>query len=211
MLKSILVNGKKVPIPVPISSLCDALSWVEETVLEQGHTITRITMNGIEMEEDECRAMTGKLSEETAVEFQIETPFDLMIQSLETIKNMTVVITRCLKPLAVTLWELDRSEVCPEFENSKEDIALVIELIENLRNIDSRFMPEVQIVLHIGSELDEFNKKLLEADMKKDWKNVARILLNDMETPFQNLIDECSSAEGQVYINVPQSGKTLDR
>ena len=50
MLKSITLNRKKIPVPIPLTSLREAIAWVESDLLTQDRTITQVTLDGEEIE-----------------------------------------------------------------------------------------------------------------------------------------------------------------
>ena len=46
MLKNLRINKKKVPVPVPLKSLNDALDWIQDTLVPPEHLITVIELDG---------------------------------------------------------------------------------------------------------------------------------------------------------------------
>ena len=52
MIKSVIINRKKVPVPVPIRKLAELIDWIESDLLQKEDLITRIVMNGVEIESD---------------------------------------------------------------------------------------------------------------------------------------------------------------
>ena len=50
MLESLIFNGKTIPIPIPLKNLSDAVGWAEETLLPAGFSITRICVDGFEVD-----------------------------------------------------------------------------------------------------------------------------------------------------------------
>ena len=45
MLKEIMISKKKVPVPIPVRTLQEALHWVGETFLKQDAAITVATLD----------------------------------------------------------------------------------------------------------------------------------------------------------------------
>src|SRR5262245_45241428 len=108
MLKKVFINSKKVPVPVPVRNLGDALRWVEQTLVPAGHVITRVALDGRILGDAETGAEgvgSMLLAETCKLEIQIDSPADLTVQTLDALRNLASVVLSGLKVLAVDCWQ----------------------------------------------------------------------------------------------------------
>ena len=193
MIKWVSINSKRVPVPVPLNTLSDALDWIQDHLLQKEDTITKIVMNDIEIESELIPGIKGRLSGETVLEFQVDTPFDLMVQSIETIRNFCTVLLRGVKQLAVDLWQMEETEankVLITLNNFQADLALIVELVENSQNIDVRFSEHINRFNEYGQSLGQISLAMEAAIAKSDWKGCARLLLNNLEPAILRLVED---------------------
>ena len=89
MLKKVIVNNKKVPVPVPVRTIDEALRWIEATLVPAGHTITRVALDDRVLGEHDSDGDLGglPLNAESKLEVQIDSPVDLAIQTLDAMRN----------------------------------------------------------------------------------------------------------------------------
>ena len=201
MLRRVFINSKKVPVPVPIKTLDEALAWVEETLVPPGHSITRISLDD--------RLLTGRepdttvhgdtrLEGESRLEVQIDSPIDLAVQTLDAVRNLASVIGAGLKQLAVDCWQARGNLKPTELDATVNDSQLLGDLIDHVSGIVDHEAVEMAGVLGIGALLKRTTVGLSMARANSDWKGAARILLNKLEPLLKDLVVEAETLHVRV-------------
>src|SRR5688572_21512427 len=132
MIKEIVLNGKKVPVPVPIHDLSELLQWISTTLLSGEHVVTRIRLDGAELDLD--RVASSKFHQPLGsrkVEIQIDSPIDLTIQTVDALRNLATIIQPGLRPVAVECWGLAPSGSPKELDSIMADVDLLGDLLIN--------------------------------------------------------------------------------
>ena len=216
MIKTVVINRKKVPVPVPIRKLSELIEWIEVDLLQKEDLITRIMMNGVEIETDLIAGITNDLSAETLLEVQIDTPFELLIQSVEAIRNLSSVVLRCTKQVAVELWQLESAKPgsiagMKVLKQIQIDVNLIIDLVDNAASIDRRYSDAL-------NRLSEFEKPLRASRLSletyvshSEWKRCSKVLLNDLEPALNSLVESCLVVENDVFIASSKHGSSLGK
>ncbi len=201
MLKKITLNGKRVPVPVPIKTLAEALQWVERHLLRPDHTITRIELNGQDVELDtqgQIKRPATPMLEDTELRLQMDSPTDICVQTIDALRNLGTGVGRNLKPVAVHLWEYKGHKIPAEADMVLEDIQLLVELYEHVMVLmDKRI--DVSNALQLQRQIIKAHSALNLAAQSQDWKGVAKVLLNQLETPILELANELSSLQRAVF------------
>lgn len=192
MLKRVIINGKRIPVPVPVKILSEALGWIESTLVLPGHSITRVTLNDRIISENDLGSgmhADAKLTENSCLEVRIDSPVELAVQTLEAIRNLAGAVCVSLKPLAVEMWQARPGYRSTEFEGIASDLQLILDLMEHVTglidgSVDISPLQGISILLQ---------RALVAAQMAKansDWKNCAKILLNRLELQLKELVNE---------------------
>jgi len=212
VLKRVFINNKKVPIPVPVQTLAEALAWVESTLVPPGHSITRVTLDDKVL--GDAHEAATLLGAESKLEVQIDSPADLTLQTLDAMRNLATLVLGGLKQLAVDCWQA-RPTVKPlELDPLSNDTTLVLELIDHVAGLVDESTEEAAAILGLGAMLKRHQMALEMAQSNSDWKACARILLNKLEPLMKDLIAEAEgmqfrvmSAMGTGTFGVPPRGK----
>ncbi len=197
MLKKILLNGKRIPVPVPIKTLSEAIAWVEKHLLRPDHMITRIQLNGDELEVGGPFPATV-LQDEADLRLKIDSPTDICVQTIDALRNLASVISRNLKPIAVQLWEHKGNRLPLEAKTVMEDIGLMVELFDHVLVLVDKKVDTTN-ALDLQQKIRKASALLQIALQQTDFKGVARVLLNQLETPVIDLSSELSSLEKSVF------------
>jgi hypothetical protein len=210
MLKYVLVNSKKVPVPVPVRTLAEALAWLEHTLVPTGHTITRVALDeqliGSSAEAALLRSL--QLSASSKLEIQIESPAELTLQTLDATRNLSEVINGGLKFLAVACWQARGGAKPQELEGVCNDLQLVLELIDHATSLLDHGAGEVAALQGIAGLIKRTAAALGMAKANSDWKGCARLLLNRLEPLLKDLTNETESL--QIHL-MAQGGPGLAR
>lgn len=196
MLKRVFINNKKVPVPVPVLTLDDALRWVEETLVPAGHTITRVSLDD--------KLLTGRepdphiqgdmpLTDDSRLEIQIDSPADLTIQTLDAIRNLSSVMLAGLKGLAVDCWQARGSMRPGDLESVLNDGQLLLDLIDHVTGLVDAQHSEAAAIQGLAGMIRRTTVSLSMARANSDWKGAARILLNKMEPLLKDLTAEAET------------------
>lgn len=197
MLKRVTVNGKRVPVPVPVKTLAEALGWIESTLVLPGHSVTRVTIDDRCLDENDL--LSGgrdhmQLHEHTRLEVRIDSPVELAVQTLDAIRNLASAVGVSLKPLAVEMWQARPGYRSPEFDGLMQDLQLMLELIEHVSglvdaSVDIAPLQGISLLLKralVGAQMAKSNS---------DWKAAAKILLNRIESQLKELISETETLQ----------------
>ncbi|RYZ49947.1 MAG: hypothetical protein EOP07_23685 [Proteobacteria bacterium] len=213
MLKRITLNGRRVPVPVPIRDLSEAVQWVQKHLVRPDHHITRIELNGSDVEfssDGECHVDAIDLSEGSDLRIKVDSPHEICIQTLDVLRNLSSVVGRNLKPIAVQLWEHKGLKLPPESASVFEDFGLMQELLDHvLLLLDKRV--DATNVCSLQSALNKAFTALNYAVQTADWKAAAKVLLNQIETPASELANELTSVEKVIFEILADRSGSNDR
>ncbi len=201
MLKKLLINGKKIPVPIPIQNLSEALAWIEKHLLRPDHTITRITLDGrdIDLGQDEAiRVPTLPLADESDLRCKIDSPLEICIQTIDALRNLSTAIGRNMKPVAVHLWEYKGPRLPAEARTVIDDMNLMIELLEHILVLMDRRI-DITNVTAIREDIFKAHRAIQLAESHADWKGFARVLLQQLEEPILELSNELSGLQKNIF------------
>ena len=189
MLKKIILNGKRIPVPIPIKVMSEALAWVEKHLLRPDYIITRIELNGSDVgfcADGTLNNPQQSLNDETDLRFQMDSPAEICIQTMDAMRNLAAGISRNLKPVAVQLWEHKGFKLPVEAKTVFDDIDLLIELCEHVMIfVDKR--SNLSAASAMQNQILKANASLKIAAQSHDWRGVAKVLLNQIEKPVIEL------------------------
>lgn len=201
MLKRITLNGRRVPVPVPIQDLSEAIEWLQRHLVRPDHAITRIELNGEDVEfssDGECRVAKVPLAENSDLRVKVDSPAEICLQTLDVLRNLSSVIGRNLKPIAVRLWEHKGLKLPVETAAIFDDFGLMQELLDHiLLLLDKRV--DATNICSIQASLNKAFTALNYAVQSADWKGTAKVLLNQIETPANELANELTSVEKVIF------------
>jgi hypothetical protein len=186
MLKKILLNGKKIPVPVPIKTLPEAIAWVQKHLVRPDHLITRLQLDGREME---IQADGGvvlpalALDENSDLRLKIDSPMEICMQTIDALRNLSAVIGRNLKPVAVQLWEHKGHRMPVETRTVLDDVSLLVELFEHVLVLVDRRV-DLSNASSLQSQIGKAHAAIGLAVQQSDWRGLARVLLNQLEAPI---------------------------
>ena len=210
MLKKIIINNKKVPVPVPVRTLREAIVWVESTLVPAGHMITRVELNEALVNDHANLGASGKaeLSEATKLEFQIDSPAELTAQTLDAMRNLASAISAGLKTLAVSCLQARGTQRPKELDSINQDLNLICELLEHISGLIDSSYPEMAAIQGIAGLMRRVLMQVTLARANSDWKACARLLLNRLEPLLQDLSSEAEGLQHRLLIQA-ESGLAM--
>ncbi len=201
LLKKLLINGKKIPVPIPIQNLAEAIAWIEKHLLRPDHMITRVSLDGRDIDlggDTGIRVPAHPLTDDSDLRCKIDSPMEICVQTMDALRNLSTVIGRNLKPVAVHLWEFKGPRLPAEARTVIDDANLMIDLLEHiLVLIDKRI--DIANVTSLREAIFKAHRAIGAAESQSDWKGLARVLLQQLEEPTLELANELSSLQKTIY------------
>ncbi len=204
MLRKLYINHKKIPVPVPLRSIADAIHWIESTLLPSGHTITRIAINEKLVNLESVKSASTLISDESRLDIQIDSPLDLATQTLEALRNLGLVVASGLKMLAYECWKAKPPFRAGDIDALLADINLMLELIEHCIGLSDSMYLDSSAIGGIALLIKRSSTALALARSNGDLKGFAKILLNQFEPVLKDLISEAESLHLRLLMK-PQS------
>ena len=204
MLKKIFINGKKVPVPVPIRSLREALDWVDATLVPAGHMMTRVVLNDMLISDHMDLGAVGKvaLNDSTKLEVQIDSPAELTTQTLDAMRNLASAISGGLKTLAVACWQTRSNTRPSELDSIADDLILICELLDHVSALVDSTYPELAAIQGIGGLMRRIMAQVAMARANSDWKACAKLLLNKLEPLLHDLSTEAEGLQHRLMVQL---------
>jgi len=202
MLKNLLINGKKVTVPVPLGNLGQALSWIEDTFTQGGRALTRIILNRQEMGLEEVASQhlgARELNAEDRLEIQLETAVELTLQVLDAVRNLASMIETCIKQVAVQCWQNGQAASGSELPALIDDLQMILELIDHINELTREHQAEFSDMMGIRYQLGKAFDSLSMAKASGDWKACSRILLNVLEAKVTDLVNEAVRCQSFLF------------
>lgn len=206
MLKKLVLNRRSIPVPVPVKELGQVLSWLESAMVPDGSYITKVTLDGHDLEYDgglvSTRDHSIRLTEQSALEIRVDSLASLSGQTLDTIHSLSAAILGTLKSIAVHSWQSRQTAKIPELAAVHDDLALIVSLVnhvqEILRNATGAGLLDTGPVSGIARLMDQNLNGHALAMRQSDWKACARILLNRFEPLLKDLMVEAETLQIRV-------------
>ncbi len=197
MLKSLILNKRKIPVPIPIQNLEEAVSWVEQALLSKEQAITKIELDGREVEAlNNSRQVP--LSGTSRLVVQSDSPLDLALQTVDALRNMLAVIDRGLKPLAVLCWQTLPKHAPEGLGETLSDIDLLLDLLDHVVVLLHE-RPGAKILEACAEPIIQCRKSLAAAVSQSDWKGAARVLLNQLAEKLEKLNGELGTVQKDLF------------
>ncbi len=192
MLRKLFINQKKIPVPVPLRNLADSVHWIESTLIPSGHTITRILLDDkvIDLEMIKAKGRDLLIADDMKVDVQIDSPIDLAVQTLDALRNLSLVVASGLKMLAYECWKAKTPFKRGDLDALLGDINLMLELIDHGVGLTESMHLDTSPLSAIGILIKRTSTSLSLARSNSDLKGFARILLNQLEPILKDLVAE---------------------
>ena len=207
MLKKFFLNKRSIPVPIPIKTLDEALQWIEKNFVPANFSITRVFLDGqdivIDGEDSTVQTTIGRpifLHSKSNLEIQIDSPIDLAIQTLDTIKNLADINLQIMKTFAVECWGLNAFQQPASIDTILDDLILIADLWRNYIGINPVKQIDVKIMLSIMDMFIKSTEGFEKMKSVSDWKSCAKIALNNFEPALKSILIEMERLQGEMYI-----------
>jgi hypothetical protein len=216
MLKYVIMNQKRIPVPVPLLTIRQAVVFVSDNLLLHDHLITQVRLDGLDLNLDDLAAekIHVQLNTLSRVEFRVDSPYELVIQSVDALRNLAHVLLSELKTIVVGNWS---GVATLEFRNKNLNFEEDLDLLEEMLIQVSALAKSHDLPASISTDIEY----QLSADMASyrcardasDRKSLAKILLNNIEPLITNLVQETVAVQSQLFqqkaSHVNQSYKSI--
>jgi hypothetical protein len=199
MLKFIYLKNQKVPVPVPVTNLREALDWVAQTFGNKGQIITRVMLNGDEVNLDFnadfdkiCLDATSDLT------FQLDDAKDLSVQTLEAVKDFALVVLPRVKQIAVELYRGANEECINDFDEVMTDLEFIFDLKFHINGILDQYHEALAPFEGLAYLAELVKKDLVRLQRKKLWSDAAITILGRLEPFLKELIKEIDTLQIKV-------------
>ena len=183
MLKFIFIKNRRIPVPIPIYNLREALSWVGETFAVDDRLITRVVLNDEELPLEIVDSRDRPLDALSELMVQVESPREISAQSIEVVRDFCLVLLSRMKPAAVALYQFEGSEVLPAFSEIFEDMEDLHSLRVHINGILDQFHEDIAPFEALSLLCDRVMGDLLDEKNQRNWKKCSEILLHRLD-PF---------------------------
>ena len=216
MLRYLIVNQKKVPIPVPLRTLADVCAWIDHVLVPVGETVTSAMLDDKDILDLWSSPRAGAaitLHSDSRLDVRIESPEDLALQSLDAIHSLAGAILRGIKALAVHLWQARQNEVQPELFAVRDDLGLICELMDRMNDMGLKSSIDLVSIRELHTRIYKISLCLDAAVSVGDWKASAQILLRNtssaigLETSLRHLVDESESNHLRLLTSRPSKSR----
>lgn len=187
MLKHINLKNKRVPIPVPVRNLYEVLEWVSATFADDQKMITRVILDGQDIDLEHNDFKKYELSATNDLIVQVESPKDISSQSIEVIQTFCSVVLRRLKPLAVLLYQYKEHSAPVSLQEMMEDMNFIREIRAHLGGIVDRYHEDLAPFEALSILCEKVMGDLIKKVNNGEWTDCAEILLNRLEPFMRNL------------------------
>lgn len=199
-----MLNQKLIPVPVPLRNLAEVCTWVDETLVEVGKTVTSAILDGRSVLElwgqlKVCESVS--VHPDMRLELRVESPEELTLQSLDAIHSLCFAILSGIKSLAVHLWQARKNDIQPELVEVIHDLDLVVGLIDRLHDMGVDETLELGTLIGRLEQLQKILNDLSRAKLSGDWKEAAQILLRDRPTTpgLERVLREVSAKSRAIH------------
>lgn len=206
MLKKVYINGRSMPVPVPVRTLFEASNWISQHFVPEGSTITKVILDGHAFDDqwwNPAKSHGVFLRAESRLELKIESPIDLAVQTLDAIHNFAEVILRGAKPIAVEMWQAASSTTVSGSTALSDDCQLVRTLIDHAASLIGSLNIETDMFQRASQVYMEAMPSVLQAVQERNWKEAAKALLNRVEPALKELIIQADSLQVRLLASRP--------
>ncbi len=217
MLRFLIVNQKRVPVPVPLRTLADLCTWIDDVLVPVGETVTSALLDEKDILDLWSLSKTTAaidLHSDSRIEIRIESPEDLALQSLDAIHSLAGAILRGIKMLAVHLWQARQNEMQPELFAVRDDLGLICELMDRMNDMGVSTSIDLVAIRELHAQIYKISLCLDAAVSVGDWKASAQILLRNtstaigLETCLRHLVDESESNHLRLLTSRPSKSRS---
>ena len=195
MLKSVLLNGKKVPVPVPVRTAGEALDWLEKFLVGPKKTVTKIELNGENLTD---ASLSERLDQSSKLVVQVDSEIDLAVQTIDALRNLTGMMIKDIKHCAVQVYQLKPEDKLDFIDNFVSDLNLALELSEHLLilvngQISTKYMAKIM------DQVGQVTQLIEKSRVNQDWQHLARVILQHLEPNLEAMAVEMSSLQKSIF------------
>ena len=201
MLKFVIINKKKVPVPIPVKCLKDAVNWIESVLLMKDDSVTKIELDGKIIDYQLATGGTYghlALNDNTKLEIQIDSPFELAIQTIDGVRNLCTIMKNSLRAIAVNAYKTKPNNSPPDLDVLRKDLVLILDLLDHMTLLVSDSGKSARCSA-LAEDISRIKVTLDMAFANSNWQGAANILLNKLENKLTETIDELSNLQRTLF------------
>lgn len=199
MLKFVYLKNQKIPVPVPVKNLEQALAWVSETFCGEKQVVTRVLLNGDDVNLDfQSDFAKVELDGSSDLTLQIDEASELSTQTLEAVKNFALVVLPRVKILAVELYQGPNEDTVEAFDEALTDLDFIFDLRHHINGILDQYHKALAPFEGMSYLAELVKKDLYSFRAKKQWSDAAVTLLGRLEPFLKELIKEIDVLQLQI-------------
>ena len=212
MLKNFKMRDKKIPIPVPLKNLFDAMEWIEKTFSGRDQVLTFASIDGkdiLSLDKGKWRGIS--LDEHSELEVRVDSPRELSVQTVEAVRDLSQGILSRIQAVAVKCWESESNVYLTNLREIAADIELVRELVAHVSGIIDYTHKEMAPVGALSRLLRYPAEDLIKSMRLCNWKACSHILLNRIEPLLRELAPESEQLQIRVLSSEDDHGIIPER
>lgn len=197
MLKKLRLKHKDIPVPIPIKTLGEAITWVENLFAKKDTIVTSIVLDGQELVDEIKKNSVRKkhLNQDSDLQIRIESPKDLSLQTLDVVGDLASAVSHRMKCLAVDCWQDGSIKPRTELEEIVSDVNLLLDLIEHMNGIldySHAYLAPINGLAH----LIRASKHACEENLRAaNLQELARILVTRMDPYLREMAKESTTLQ----------------
>lgn len=200
MLKNLQLNGKNIPVPVPIKNIDEAVKWIGSTLLKNDEILTKIVVNKKEIDFNDSKKLKNhSLSKESVVQFQVDSPREISVQTLDTIRDLSLEIEKQLNFVAVKCWQLPEKQHVEQLKQIAVDLELIFSMVEHLNVLVDYTHADTAAVNALCLLIKRVHIRLNKHINAEDYRGCARILVNQLDGLLKELAIESEALEYRLF------------
>lgn len=201
MLKNLYLNHRKLPVPIPIKNLNEAIVWVEKNLVRDGFSLTKITLDSQDLDflDDESQLQQVSLNSSSKLEVQVDSVQDMSIQTIDVMRTLASIMEKGLKQLAVSCWQSEEdSKKVVNLKATYEDLELLVDMMSHVEVLVQSRVSVTNISL-IRRSILKYLDDMKSLDESRQGKTLAKLMLKQLEPTLRELGYELSMLQNSVF------------
>lgn len=192
MLRKLILKNRDIGIPVPVKSLGDVITWVEETLLCKGAILVSANLDGRELINELYRKSIKDLplGEHSRLQINIDTPKDLSSQSLDVVCDLAYGIASRIKKMSFNSWQNLGIRAKSDLEELHSDVKLLSELVQHINGLLNEDYAQYATINSLSQSIESENGRFGSQLESENWIELPSILGSGLEPLLKSLAFE---------------------
>jgi len=192
MLRKLILKNREIPIPVPVRTLGEVISWVEDTLLCKDAILTSAILEDRELINELYRKSIKDipLQEKSRLQINIDTPKDLSSQSLDVVCDLAYGIASRIRKISINSWYGFGARSKTDLEELHSDLLLLLELVHHINDLLDEGHTQYTSINKLSENISSLSTKLQDNILSENWQELRGILGNLLEPLLKDLAYE---------------------